>query len=115
MSLLDKHCSPCLPGTAPLSAAQQATFGEEVPDWQNCDGLIIKREYRFKTYMDAVHWLQEGAAIADAEDHHPDIHIFFKRIVIELWTHTVNGLSPNDFILAAKLDASYEKYPGKRN
>ena len=115
MSLRNKHCSPCPPGTAPLSTEEQATLGEQIPAWKNSDGLRIQREYKFKTYMDAIKWLQEGAQIADNEDHHPDIHVFYKRIVIELWTHTVNGLSENDYILAAKLDASFNDYPGSKS
>jgi 4a-hydroxytetrahydrobiopterin dehydratase len=64
--------------------------------------------------MDGVAWVQQAGAISDQEDHHPDIHIFYRRVVLDLWTHTVNGLSENDYILAAKLDQSYNSFPGKR-
>lgn len=76
--------------------------------------MKLRREYKFKTYMDGVSWVQSAGQISDQEDHHPDIHIFYRRVVVEVWTHTVNGLSENDYILAAKLDLHYDSFPGKR-
>ena len=64
--------------------------------------------------MDGARWVPLIGEIADSEDHHPDLHLFFKKVVVELWTHTVNGLSENDFILAAKFDRAYDSYPGKK-
>ena len=78
------------------------------------EGSKLRREYKFKTYMDGVSWILLAGDISDQEDHHPDLHVFFRRVVVEVWTHTVNGLSENDYILAAKLDHSYHSYPGKR-
>lgn len=112
--LTSKRCSPCPKGTPPLSADEQALLGKETPEWSVIEGSKLRREYKFKTYMDGCAWVQLAGQISDQEDHHPDIHVFFRRVVIELWTHTVNGLSENDYILAAKLDESYGSFPGKR-
>ena len=112
--LSSKRCTPCAKGSPALTDQQQAAFGKETPEWQVIEGSKIRREYKFKTYMDGVAWVQQAGQISDSEDHHPDIHIFFRRVVLELWTHTVNGLSENDYILAAKLDQSYDSFPGKR-
>ncbi len=112
--LQDRRCAACAPGTPPLSPEQREELAKEVPAWSVMDGTKIRREYRFKTYMDGARWVPLIGEIADSEDHHPDLHVFFKKVVIELWTHTVNGLSDNDFIVAAKFDQAYESYPGKK-
>ena len=113
-NLTSKRCAQCQPGTPPLSEDQRNEFGRDVPEWKVIEGTKLQREYTFKTYMDGVAWVQSAGAISDSEDHHPDIHIFYRRVVLDLWTHTVNGLSENDYILAAKLDQSYNSFPGKR-
>ncbi len=112
--LLDRRCAACAPGTPPLTPEQCSELGKEVPAWSVVDGTRIRREYRFKTYTDGARWVPIVGEIADSDDHHPDLHLFFKKVVIELWTHTVNGLSENDYIVAAKFDQAYEEYPGKR-
>lgn len=112
--LVSKRCANCPPGSPALTSEQQAMLSHEVPEWKNLDGTRIQREYRFKTYLDGVAWVQLAGAVADAEDHHPDIVIRYRKVLVEVWTHTVNGLSENDYILAAKLDAAYDAFPGKR-
>lgn len=113
-ALTSKRCVPCAPGTPPLSKAAQDELSQQVPDWRVVDGTRIRREYKFKTYLDGAAWVPLIGAIADAEDHHPDIHLYYRKVVVELWTHTVNGLSENDYILAAKFDEHFKDYPGKR-
>ncbi len=113
-NLTSKRCSQCRPGTPALTEDERSILGREVPEWQPIEGTKLHREYKFKTYMDGVTWVQQAGAISDQEDHHPDIQIFYRRVVLDLWTHTVNGLSENDYILAAKLDQSYNSFPGKR-
>jgi 4a-hydroxytetrahydrobiopterin dehydratase len=112
--LVSKRCVNCPTGAPALTSEQQAALGREVPDWINLSGSRIQREYRFKSYMDGITWVQQAGAIADGEDHHPDIVVRYRKVLVEVWTHTVNGLSENDYILAAKLDASYDAFPGKR-
>ena len=112
--LVAKRCVNCAPGSAALGLEQQRELGSEVPEWTNVEGTRIQREYRFKTYMDGVAWVQQAAAISDREDHHPDMLVRYRKVLVEVWTHTVNGLSENDYILAAKLDASYDAFPGKK-
>lgn len=113
-NLTSKRCSHCPKGSPALSDKEQAELGQDTPDWSVIEGSKLRREYKFKTYMDGVAWAQLAGQISDHEDHHPDMHVFFRRVVIEVWTHTVNGLSENDYILAAKLDQIYNSYPGKR-
>ena len=113
-TLVTKRCANRAPGTPALSPEQQDELAREIPDWKNVDGTRIQREYRFKTYMDGVSWVVQAGAIADGDDHHPDILIRYRKVLVDLWTHTANGLSENDYILAAKLDESYNACPGKK-
>lgn len=112
--LTSKSCVPCHTGTGALSDQEQCSLAREVPDWKNIEGKQIQREYKFKSYLDGVAWVQQAGALSDQQDHHPDIHLFYRRVVVDLWTHSVNGLSENDYILAAKLEESYASFPGKR-
>lgn len=113
-SLLERRCVACAPGSAALSVSEQLELGREVPDWENLEGSKIRREFRFKTYLDGIAWTQEAGKLVDSEDHHPDLRILYRKVIVELWTHTVKGLSANDFIVAAKLDQLFESFPGKR-
>ena len=64
----------------------------------------IKKKLKLKDFKEAMAFVNKVAEIAESEGHHPDIHIFYNQVRIELWTHAVGGLSENDFIMAAKLD-----------
>jgi 4a-hydroxytetrahydrobiopterin dehydratase len=68
-------------------------------------GKAIRKTVKCKDFMDAVGLIQRIAPVAEAEDHHPDLHLTgYRRLTIELSTHAIGGLSENDFILAAKID-----------
>jgi 4a-hydroxytetrahydrobiopterin dehydratase len=113
-TLLERRCANCAPGAPALSPVEQERFGREIPEWQNLEGARIRREFKFKTYLDGIEWAREAGQIVDAEDHHPDLRILYRKVIVELWTHTVKGLSENDYIVAAKLDRLFEAFPGKR-
>jgi 4a-hydroxytetrahydrobiopterin dehydratase len=106
--LLQKQCVDYKPGSSALSTEDQQLLGAEVPLWENLDGQRIRRTFKFQSYIAGVSWVQSAALIADQEDHHPDIHIYWRKVIVELWTHTVKGLSENDFIVAAKLDQLFD-------
>lgn len=106
-SLLEKTCIDYPRGTPALSSDQQIELAREAPEWTVVSGERIRREFKFKKYLDGVSWVLQVAAIAEQENHHPEIKILYRKVIIETWTHTVNGLSENDYILAAKVDASY--------
>ena len=68
-------------------------------------GTAIRRTVKCKDFLDAVRLIEQIAPLAEADDHHPDLHLTnYKRLTIELSTHAIGGLSENDFILAAKID-----------
>ena len=104
--LATKKCRPCEGGVPPLSAAEITTLSKQVPDWRlTADGKRIRREWRVKDFLTAVEFFNRIAQVAEAEDHHPDLHLVgYRNVAIELATHAIGGLSENDFILAAKID-----------
>lgn len=73
-------------------------------EWEVLELKKIRKEFTFKNFQEAMVFVNKIAEVAEQEDHHPDIHIFYRKVVIELWTHAVGGLSENDFILAAKIE-----------
>lgn len=106
MSLRDKKCVPCEGGAPSLTAAQTVAYNKELTTpWEVIeDGKKIRREFKHKTFTNAIHFVNRVAALAEEEGHHPDIHVFYNRVVLELWTHAIGGLSENDFILASKIE-----------
>ena len=101
-----KHCQSCEGGVSPLSEAQVREMLAAVPHWKrSADGKGLRREWRVKDFDTALAFFNQVGEIADAEDHHPDLHLTgYRNVAIELSTHALGGLSENDFILAAKID-----------
>ena len=112
--LAQKKCEPCEAKTKPFDRNQANSYLKEVSGWQLTeDARGIYREYVAKNFMAAVEFINKIAAIAESEDHHPDIHLTgYRRLRIDLSTHAINGLSENDFILAAKINAQKVELKG---
>jgi 4a-hydroxytetrahydrobiopterin dehydratase len=102
-----KHCQPVAGGTLPVSGPRLRALLAELHDgWASNDaGGIISRTFRFKNYYQTMAFVNALAWIAHAEDHHPDIEVGYNRCIVHFSTHTIGGLSENDFICAAKIDA----------
>jgi 4a-hydroxytetrahydrobiopterin dehydratase len=105
--LTQRHCVVCKPGTPTLSTQEIDRLIPEVPGWAvvQVEGhLELTRTYRFKGFMPGVELVDRIAPIAEAEAHHPDLHLTYGSLRVNLWTHAAGGLTENDFILAAKID-----------
>jgi len=103
--LSDKKCVACEGGVPPLTEAEIKTYLSHVKEgWNVAGNKKIEKEFKFGDFKQAMEFVNKVAAIAEEEGHHPDIHIFYNMVKIELWTHAIGGLSENDFILAAKVD-----------
>jgi len=103
--LVKRKCKPCEKGTEPLPLSAAQTLLQDIKGWELIDGKTLRKALRAKDFLDAVGLIQRIAPIAEAEDHHPDLHLTgYRRLTIELSTHAIGGLSENDFILAAKID-----------
>jgi len=104
--LAKKKCKPCEGGVEPVSAAEATEQVAKLPGWAIApDGKKIRKEWTVKDFSTAIDFFQRIADVANAEDHHPDLHLSgYRKVAIELSTHAIGGLSENDFILAAKID-----------
>jgi 4a-hydroxytetrahydrobiopterin dehydratase len=104
--LKQRRCQACEGGVPPLSAEQVRDYLHALPAWHlSEDGRRIRREYRVKDFVTALDFFERIAQVAEAEDHHPDLHLTgYRNVAVEIWTHALGGLSENDFILAAKID-----------
>ena len=104
--LTRKHCQPCEGGVPPLAPDAVRQYLAAVPNWKlSADGKRIRREYNVKDFATALDFFRRIGQVAEAEDHHPDLHLTgYRNVAIELSTHAVGGLTENDFILAAKID-----------
>lgn len=105
--LLKKKCVPCEDKSIkPLNRADAEDYLIEVPGWAlDEEAKKISKEFKFKDFIGAINFVERVADVAEMEDHHPDIHVYYNKVVLELWTHAIGGLSENDFIVAAKVDA----------
>ena len=103
--LAQRQCKPCEGGTEPLPVSAARMLLADVHGWELIDGKTIRKTVKCNDFSDAVALIQKIAPIANAQDHHPDLHLTnYRRLTIELSTHAIGGLSENDFILAAKID-----------
>ncbi len=103
---LGKKCVPCEGGIPAMTRQEAERALRDISGWSlSEDGRAIRKEWLVRDFAEAVRFFQEVAALAEAEGHHPDLHLEkYRRVTIVLWTHAVGGLSENDFILAAKID-----------
>ncbi|MBI2336545.1 MAG: 4a-hydroxytetrahydrobiopterin dehydratase [Deltaproteobacteria bacterium] len=104
MELAQKHCKPCDQLGMALSQQAVQSYLEKIPGWQLSDGKITKT-YNFKNYYEVMAFVNALAWISHYEDHHPDLYVGYRICTVTYSTHAVNGLSENDFICAAKVDA----------
>lgn len=107
MDLTAQKCEVCKVGAPTLTHDEISELIKHVVGWNRSnDPDKIFKEYEFKNFMEAVGFINQVAALAEGEGHHPDVHLHdYKHVKLELWTHKINGLHKNDFILAAKIDA----------
>lgn len=105
--LQKKHCVACEEGIPALSQDQIRGLLTSLPHWKLAGGgKRIRREWRVKDFAGALEFFRKIGDIAEHEDHHPDLHLTgYRNVAVELSTHAVDGLTENDFILAAKIDA----------
>ena len=104
--LLEKKCIPCEGGTLPLSESEITELLPQVEGWTVSPDLKkLSKDYKFEDFAGAMSFANQIAQIAEEEGHHPDLLVSWGKVGIELSTHAIGGLSENDFILAAKINA----------
>jgi 4a-hydroxytetrahydrobiopterin dehydratase len=105
-ALTTRKCVPCEGGVPVLNPEQIRDLLPRIPGWSvTPDGQRIRREWTAKDFRSAIAFFNAVADLAEAEGHHPDLHLVgYRSVAIEIWTHAIGGLSENDFILAAKIN-----------
>jgi 4a-hydroxytetrahydrobiopterin dehydratase len=104
-SLAKEECIPCRGGVPPLRGTELESVARELgSSWRVIDEHHLEKEFRFPDFEQALSFTNAIGAIAEREGHHPDIHLAWGKVRIEIWTHKINGLTRSDFILAAKID-----------
>ena len=108
--LAQKNCLPCEQGGDPLPDEQARAMKSQLhADWQLIEaGKKLERSFKLKDFYETMSFVNAVAHVANRENHHPDLAVSYNRCVVTWWTHAVGGLSENDFICAAKVDALAE-------
>lgn len=103
--LTNKKCRACNESQEPLKGEAIKKLQHDLGDnWNVVDEHHLEKEYSFKNFKEALDFTNRVGAIAEQEGHHPDIFLGWGKVKLDLWTHNIDGLSENDFILAAKAD-----------
>jgi 4a-hydroxytetrahydrobiopterin dehydratase len=103
--LADSRCEPCRTGAGALTGEESAALLKELGSgWKIADGHHLERTFEFPDFASALGFTVHVGATAEAEGHHPELHLSWGKVRVEIWTHKVNGLTRSDFILAAKCD-----------
>jgi 4a-hydroxytetrahydrobiopterin dehydratase len=104
--LVKKKCLPCEGGVEPCTLETARDQLAQLDGWRlTHDGTRIRKDWRVKNFMAGMGFFNRCAEVAEADGHHPDLHIEgYRNVSVELWTHAIGGLSENDFILAAKIN-----------
>lgn len=105
MSLVDRRCIPCKSGIPPLEGeALHSLYRQLGAGWKLIEEKRLEKDYAFKNFKEALYFTNQVGQIAEDEGHHPDIHLGWGKVKLLIWTHKIDGLTENDFILAAKCD-----------
>ncbi len=105
--LTDKHCKPCEGGVPPLTEKEARDLLKQLDGWELGDKRISKT-FTFKNYYQTIAFVNAVAWMTHREDHHPDMTVGYSKCRMEYSTHAIGGLSDNDFICAAKVDALFK-------
>ena len=106
--LLNKKCTPCEGGVIPFDISEIHKYQKKVDGWNvkknSKEIYLLEKTFNFKNFLQSQNFINKVGEIAENENHHPDILFGWGYAKIEVTTHAIEGLSENDFILAAKID-----------
>ncbi len=111
MADLPEHCAPCADGTRALGPSEAEERLQACPSW-TLELPRLKRSFELPGFRQALAWVNRVGMLAEEEGHHPDFHITrWNQVELVLWTHTLGGLSDNDFVMAREIDRLWERSP----
>lgn len=103
--LQDNKCKPCEGVGQALDSERVVVLLEQVsPEWKVLQGHRLSRRFAFPDFKKALEFTNAVGLVAEQEGHHPNISLTWGEVIVDIWTHAIDGLSENDFILAAKID-----------
>lgn len=109
MSLADRDCVPCRGGVPPMERSRAEELLRQLDaGWQLNGEGHLQRTFEFRNFKDALAFANAVGETAEAQRHHPDLHVAWGRCTVEIWTHKIDGLTDSDFYFAAKADRARE-------
>jgi len=112
--LIHRNCVPCRGGVPPLEGEAVRRLLREVSNWAAVQEHHLVKTFRFKNFKTALDFVTEVGELSEREWHHPDLALDCGRVDVKIYTHKIDGLSDNDFILAAKIDRLYSSAAGRK-
>ena len=111
-ALAEQECEACTSDDEPLNEAEYTEYLDELNAdmWEVVDEHHLEGTYEFEDFRDALEFTYEVGELAEEEWHHPDIHLQWGEVRIEMWTHKIDGLHKSDFVMAARMDRIYDDY-----
>lgn len=108
--LAQNKCIACTAGTPPLKGEKLQEYYKQLDNWSLVEEHHLEKEYRFENFRIALDFTNAVGKIAEEEGHHPDVFLAWGKVKITLWTHKIDGLSPSDFYMAAKIDEAFAPF-----
>lgn len=106
--LAEQTCVPCRGGVPPMAAEKADHLLAELDGgWTVVETHHLERTFEFPDFAEALAFTNAIGDIAEEQGHHPDIHLSWGRVRVEIWTHKIDGLTESDFVLAAKFDRAF--------
>jgi 4a-hydroxytetrahydrobiopterin dehydratase len=106
--LADRQCIPCKGGIPPLTAEQIQPLLAQLDGWLVVDSHHLHKRYKLENFTAALALVNRIGAIAEEQNHHPDLALAWGRVDVTIWTHKINGLTESDFVFAAKCDRAFD-------
>ncbi len=104
--LADQQCVPCRGGVPPLGSDRIAELIEQIDVWTAERDHHLTKTFKFADFVSALAFVNRVGAVAEEQNHHPDIYLAWGKVRVDIWTHKIDGLTESDFIFAAKTDAA---------
>lgn len=108
-NLARRKCEPCRGGIPPLRGDALMSLHRDLGHgWALIDGHHLEKNFKFKDFRGALAFTNRVGAIAEEQNHHPDIHVAWGKVTVTVWTHKIDGLTESDFVFAAKTEEAFQ-------
>ena len=102
--LASKQCVPCKGGVPPLGESEVQSLLGQIQGWEAPRNHHLRKTFKFPNFKTALDFVNRVGAMAEEQNHHPDLHLAWGKVTVEIWTHKIDGLTESDFVFAAKCD-----------